>query len=154
MKRIVEETKHQNHLPVPKPDYAEGTAKYQKQYDDLRSLTVLDLRYSDSVQRALMIATFLDLYVPGAILRELKDLKKVGMFRHVMSLVVNRLKTWTSPRYKKALELLQTRRKVTITEDAESGHWVFDAVVMVLHDMYKKDIEAKKRGDDIPWNSL
>jgi len=147
MKRIVEETKHEKNLPVPKPDYSKGTGKYQAQYDDLSSLTVLDLDYSDSVLRAMTMEGLLELYVPGGIIRELKDLKKVRMFRKTVSLVVDKLNTWTSPRYKKALHLLQTRRKVTIAEDAESGHWAFDAVVMVLHDMYKRDIEYKKRTD-------
>jgi hypothetical protein len=145
LKRIVEESTHQKNLPIPRPSYDDGTGRYQHQYEEIQGLDPIDMGppYFDN---SWTTRTLMDIYGPGGIIRQLRylllhDDEEPPLVKKVIRKAIRKLRTWKSERYKLALKRIEQKRDVTAEEDAESGHWAFDAIVMTLHDFHKRNFE-------------
>ena len=144
LKRIVEESTHQKNLPIPRPNYDDGTGRYQRQYEQINELPPADMG-TPNLDNFMMTRILMETYSPGGIIRELRFLQRDDeepLVQKIIRKAKHKLRTWKSQRYKLALKRIEQKKDVTAEEDAESGHWAFDAVVMAVHDYHKPNFEA------------
>jgi len=123
-------------LPLHAPSYESGTGKYQSQYDDLKRMydmfTTGDIVVDDDKKFVKMTNVFFLLsWTLGFGLQGLLCNKDIKGIRPLYKKIISKLRTWKSPRYKKALKVIK-KNFGDITEDDEMhGAAILDAVIMV-----------------------
>lgn len=138
LKRVVEESKHNTHLPVKPPDYARrGTGKYQEKYDYLESIASAEhgafLLFS--LRELVTLRMLLTTYIPGKIMREIQFLRNTLDWcePHIYAMLEH------AKRLDNGYMIETIMNKVDdITDDEENMHGprAFDALVLALYDVY------------------
>lgn len=123
-------------LPIKPPSYAQGTGRYQAQFQEVIDAAESEDRIKDTDLPLFfaILSTTHDMEVmmrQGRGIRFLKATRSYSKhYKRFYKKVKDRLTQWKGQRYKNALKVLQKR---TIRDEDDSIHAtaVFDAVVMV-----------------------
>jgi len=123
-------------LPIKPPSYAQGTGRYQAQFQEVIDAAESDDRIKDSdlpMYVAIVTVTHdMDLMMrQGRGIRFLKDTRSYSKYyKRFYNKVRDRLIQWKGQRYKNALEVLR-QRSIRFEDDTIHVTAVFDAVIMV-----------------------
>ena len=151
LKRVVEESKHNTHLPVKPPDYiVRRTGKYQEKYEYLDFVAGSGgaVFHMFSLRELVTLRNLLLTYVPGRIMREIRFLRDNMDWcePHIAAML----------EYAKCLDdgymietIMNKVDDITDDEDAMYGRGAFDSLVLALYDVYGKDDTRREIQDGI-----
>ena len=140
MHRLVQESRHDIHLPLQEPEYRHRrTGKYQSDYDALVAMVEHTHAPDFSLRRLVRLHLLLLVYEPGSILRNIHTLRHdpVGIDHLPIDEIVATLRdVHPSPRAHEAARHLARDLAISPDDEARYGRLVFDALVLVLREMY------------------